>query len=116
MKTRVARSLPGKGQEALRWRVVKAVREGMTQSEAAQLFQVARGTVNRWMSLWKRRGWGALKARRRGRPPQSRLASHQAALAVRLIESRCPDQMGLPFALWTREAVQQLLEIGRAHV
>lgn len=109
MKIRDARSLPGKGQEALRWRVVKAVREGTTQSEAAQLFQVARGTVNRWMALWKRRGWGALKARRRGRPPQSRLASHQAAMAVRLIESRCPDQMRLPFALWTREAVQQLL-------
>jgi hypothetical protein len=28
---------------------------------------------------------------------------------VRLILGRCPDQLRLPFALWTREAVQQLL-------
>jgi len=28
---------------------------------------------------------------------------------VRLIVSGCPDQLSLPFALWTREAVQQLL-------
>jgi len=28
---------------------------------------------------------------------------------VRLICHRCPDQLGLPFALWTREAVGQLL-------
>jgi len=37
------------------------------------------------------------------------LAPHQAAVTVRLIESRCPDQLRLPFALWTRQAVQQLL-------
>jgi len=28
---------------------------------------------------------------------------------VRMILSGCPDQMSLPFALWTREAVQQIL-------
>jgi len=28
---------------------------------------------------------------------------------VRMILSGCPDQMSMPFALWTREAVQQLL-------
>jgi hypothetical protein len=37
------------------------------------------------------------------------LAPHQAALTVRLITGQCPDQLRLPFALWTREAVQQLL-------
>lgn len=28
---------------------------------------------------------------------------------MRLITGRCPDQLKLPFALWTREAVRQLL-------
>src|SRR5207245_2170089 len=41
--------------------------------------------------------------------PCPRLAPPQAATTVRLILSRCPDQLRLPFALWTREAVQQLL-------
>jgi transposase len=37
------------------------------------------------------------------------LAGHQAATTVRLIADRCPDQLKLPFALWTREAVAQLI-------
>ncbi|URD53724.1 IS630 family transposase [Chroococcidiopsis sp. CCNUC1] len=39
----------------------------------------------------------------------SRLLPHQAATAVRLMEQKCPDALGLPFYLWTREAVQQFL-------
>jgi hypothetical protein len=31
-------------------------------------------------------------------------------MIVNLIKDRCPDQLKLPFALWTREAVQQLIE------
>jgi transposase len=37
------------------------------------------------------------------------LLGHQAATVVRSISDRCPDQLKLPFALWTRAAVQQLL-------
>ena len=33
----------------------------------------------------------------------------QAATTVRLIYNHCPDQLELPFVLWTREAVQSLL-------
>lgn len=104
-----ARSLPAGAQEDLRRRVVKAVQDGLSQSEAARVFAVARGTVNRWMGLVEREGRRALKARRRGRPRQSRLAPHQAATTVRMILGGCPDQLSLPFFLWTREAVQQLL-------
>jgi transposase len=104
-----ARSLPAEGQEDLRRRVVEAVQKGLLQTEAARVFGVARGTVSRWMGLVERAGRRALKARRRGRPPVSRLAPHQAATTVRHIISGCPDQLNLPFALWTREAVQELL-------
>lgn len=109
MRKQDARSLPAKAQEDLRRRIVEAVRKGLSQSEAARVFAVARGTVNRWMRLVKQAGRRALKARRRGRPRRSRLAAHQAATTVRMILSGCPDQLSLPFALWTREAVQQLL-------
>ena len=104
-----ARSLPGEAQEDLRRRVVEAVQKGLSQAEAARIFGVARGTVNRWMGLLERVGPRALKAQRRGRPPVARLAPHQAATTVRHILSGCPDQLSLPFALWTREAVQELL-------
>lgn len=61
------------------------------------------------MGLVERQGRRALKARRRGRPSVSRLAPHEAATTVRYIVSGCPEQLLLPFALWTREAVQELL-------
>ena len=61
------------------------------------------------MGLVERVGRQALKARRRGRPLVSRLTPHQAVTTVRYIVGRCPDQLSLPFALWTREAVQALL-------
>ncbi len=32
------------------------------------------------------------------------------ALTVRTVQERCPDQLRLPFALWTREAVRLLIE------
>jgi transposase len=109
MKKQDARSLPAKAQEDLRRRVVEAVQRGHSQAGVARIFGVARGTVNRWMGLVERAGRRGLKARRRGRPPVSRLAPHQAATTVRYIVSSCPDQLSLPFALWTREAVQALL-------
>ena len=109
MEKQDARSLSAEGQEDLRRRVVEAVGKGLAQTEAARVFGVARGTISRWMGLLEREGRRALRARRRGRPPVSRLAPHQAATTVRYIISGCPEQLLLPFALWTREAVQELL-------
>jgi transposase len=104
-----ARSLSAEGQEDLRRRVVDAVEKGLAQTEAARVFGLARGTISRWMGLVERVGRRGLQARKRGRPPVSRLAPRQATTAVRHILSRCPEQLRLPFALWTREAVQALL-------
>lgn len=109
MEIRDARSLPAGAQEDLRRKAVQAVRQGMTQTEAARIFGVSRGAVNQWMRRYQEGGARALAARRRGRPPEARLDAAQRAAAIRLITGRCPDQLRLPFALWTREAVQELL-------
>ena len=47
-----------------------------------------------------------------GRPRGSGmcLSAKQAAKIRRIVMDRCPDQLKLPFALWTREAVQQLIK------
>jgi transposase len=109
MKTQDARFLSPHAQEDLRRRVVAAVRGGMYQAEAARTFRVSRQSVNNWMKKYRSGGLRCLRAGRRGRPSVQRLAPHQAATAVRLISDRCPDQLKLPFVLWTREAVGELL-------
>ena len=111
MKTQDARSLSSQAQEALRRRAVGAVRGGMTQAEAAGAFGVARPTVAKWMKQYRQGGIKALKARPQGRPRgQSRLKNWQAAQIVRTITDRTPDQLKMPFVLWTREAVAWLIE------
>jgi transposase len=105
-----ARRLSPAAQEDLRRRVVHAVVEHkLSKAEAARTFGISRTSVHTWVSAYRRGGERALRSKPRGRPRRSRLAGWQAATAVRLICHRCPDQLGLPFALWTREAVGQLL-------
>jgi transposase len=110
MKTQDARRLSPQAQEDLRRRVVSAiVRQGMTQAEAQRAFGVGRTTIYNWLKTYRARGSAALRSRKRGRPRGSRLAGHEAATVVRMITDRCPDQLKLPFMLWTREAVQHLI-------
>jgi transposase len=74
------------------------------------MFGVARGTVNGWCCRYEEAGARALRARKRGRPSEPRLSSLQRDSTIRAIVGKCPDQLALPFALWTREAVQELLK------
>jgi transposase len=109
MESTDARYLSPEAQEAVRMRVMEAVRGGLRPAVAARTFGVSRS----WVFNWRRRvalgNITSLRSKPRGRPKESRLKGHQAASVVRTITDRCPDQLKLPFALWTREAVQQLI-------
>src|SRR5688500_3342824 len=107
-----ARRLSAEAQQALRIRTVKAVCSGMTQVEAARVFGVTRQAVGKWMRAHAAGGVRALKAQRRGRPKGSggRLKPWQAAHTAKLLTDRTPDQLKLPFYLWTRVAVAELIE------
>ena len=109
MTPRDTRCLSPDAQEDLRFRVVQALRGGMKKSAAARTFGVSRTSLDRWLAIVELGNITSLKSKPRGRPKGTRLAPHEAATTVRLITDRCPDQLKLPFALWTREAVQLLL-------
>ncbi len=110
MITKDARSLPPIAQEDLRRKAVRAIAAGgMTQEEVAKLFGITRQAVIKWLKKYREGGERALRARPRGRPQRGSLEPWQAAQIVRAIEDRCPDQLKLPFFLWTREAVGGLI-------
>ena len=109
MKQNDFRALPAKGQEDIRRKAVRAVLDGRTRKEAARLFGVSRQAVWVWMRLQHEGGSSALRAKRRGRRPGKTLAPWQAAQISKLVVDRLPDQLKLPFYLWTREAVGQLM-------
>lgn len=106
-----ARRLNGATQAHLRRLVVKAVRGGMTQTEAATTYSVSLRAVSKWMKLSRDGGLRALKSGKRGRRPGGgRLNPTQAARIRTLIIGKMPDQLQLPFYLWTREAAAHLIE------
>jgi len=105
------RKLDGATQAHLRRLVVKALRGGMKQTAAAQQFAVSLRAVNKWAAVAKVGGLRALRPRRRGRRAgEGRLDATQSARIRALIVGKMPDQLKLPFYLWTRAAVAQLIE------
>jgi len=105
-----ARSLSPSAQEALRRRAVHAVCQGKYQVSVAQMFGVSKSVVAKWMRLYRQSGEKALKGSARGRPRKIQLEAWQAAQTVRTITDHCPDQVKLPWVLWTRDAVAQLIK------
>ena len=81
----------------------------MKQTEAVEVFGVSRQAVHKWGKAYKKGGSKALSVKKRGRPKRPRLKPAQTCEVKRLIKERCPDQLKLPFMLWTREAVRELL-------
>ena len=82
---------------------VAAALGGMNQTETARRFGVSRQSVNSWMCCYREEGEAGLKTKPHGRPRGSgRLRGWQAATIVNLITDRHPEQLKLPFALWTR--------------
>ena len=105
-----ARSLKPDAQAALRRRAVKAVLDGMTQTKAAEVFGVTRQAVGKWMKASRRGGMRALAPRKRGpKSGGSSLKGWQAATIRNLILDRHPEQLKLPFVLWTSDAVRLLI-------
>jgi transposase len=105
-----ARSLSSEAQEVLRKRAVEAVLGGQTRIAVAALFGVSRVTVGEWVKKYRAGGERALDKKPKGRPKeQKQLVGWQAAWVVKAISDKTPDQLKLPFALWTREAVRDLI-------
>jgi transposase len=104
-----ARSLSPSAQEHLRRLAVKAVLEGAKQREVAKMVGVTRHTICRWVKAYRLQGKEALKAKPKGRPKGGKLLPWQAAQIAKAVMDHHPEQLKLPFFLWTREAVALLI-------
>ncbi|WAL65438.1 helix-turn-helix domain-containing protein [Amycolatopsis cynarae] len=111
MTTGDARSLSAEALEVLRRRAVAAVESGVSRSEVARLFGVSRKAVGAWVLAYRRQGETALTPRTRGRRPGEQLALSpmQQARTVKTIIAGTPDTYGLPYRLWTRQAIADLV-------
>jgi len=105
-----ARSLPPAAQEDLRCKAVRAVLGGHRKVEVCRLFRVSRQALDNWLRRQAAGGEAALAARKRGpKGGGGKLKGWQAAVVCNLIRDRHPEQLKLPFVLWTSEAVRRLI-------
>ena len=106
-----ARKLVIARQTHLRRSGAQGVRGGMSQTQAAEVFGASLRAVSKWMALDRAGGLRALKPRRRGRRAgEGRLTPVQSARIRQLIIDWLPDQLKLPFYLWTRATMVTLIE------
>eukprot|EP00094_Tigriopus_californicus_P014524 TCALIF_14160-PA protein Name:"Protein of unknown function" AED:0.34 eAED:0.35 QI:0/-1/0/1/-1/1/1/0/315 len=82
-----------------------------TQKQAGEIFGITERSVNKIWAKYKKGGKRALSSKKRGVQGGKKLKKHQAYKVRQTIKDKLPDQMKLPFGLWTREAVQQLISI-----
>jgi transposase len=95
----------------LRLRAVHARELGSTVVDIAAVLGVREETVSRWCSKYDRGGQEALPGDRTGRPIGSgRLLTREQERSLRqAIETRSPQELEIPSALWTRQAVRELI-------
>ena len=107
-----ARTLPPAAQAEKR-RIAMTMREGGASfSDIGRALGVHYMTVSMWWDRYQTGGLEALAVQKRG--PRTgahrRLTARQEQAIQRAITDTTPDQLKLPFALWTRAAIVQLIQ------
>src|SRR5829696_6210084 len=105
------RKLPAAAQEERRRQVIGLRQSGMTYQEIADLVGLSPTGVLNICHRFAAEGAKGLVSKPRGRKPgeQCLLTPAQEAEIQALIRRHTPDELGLPFALWSRAAVRALI-------
>jgi transposase len=106
-----ARQLSDETLQVLRLRALRGIELGYSELELADLLGVCNETISRWWTAYAAEGLPALPGGRSGRPLGSgRFLSDQQAERIQgCIDNHCPQEVGIPHALWTRRAVRDLI-------
>ncbi len=106
-----SRRLPLDALNERRRRAVKMRLQGTSLKDTATQCEMSRTTVIAALKAYEAGGWKAVDVDRGGRPTGSgrTLSVEQEREVQRLIRDRTPDQLKMVYALWTRQAVAELI-------
>ena len=98
--------------EAIRIRAINMHKQKISQKKIAFLLGVHKNSVYQWVKLYKAKGKNGLKEVKRGRKKGygSLLNKEQEKAIQKMIIDKMPDQLKLPYGLWTRKAIKDLIK------
>lgn len=86
------------------------VLQGIRQCHAARLFGVCAFSVSKWVRKYKSEGESGLATKAIGAPATGGRLRHERWLEFqKLIMTKIPGELGLPFTMWDRKAIRELL-------
>jgi transposase len=98
-------------QQHNRQQAIRLYLEGMSRPEIARIIDVHYGTVADWIRRYEKGGLEALEIGQRGRNigDGRKLTAAQEQRLKEIVVGHSPDQMQLPFALWSSTAIRLLI-------
>lgn len=111
MKDTDARTLSPQAQYELRKLVVRLRKKEMRNKEVVEIVGTTPSHASAIWLAYQRGGMEAIKPKVRGRRHGAKrtLTAEQEIAVQKLLVDKTPDQLKLPFALWTRDAVRLLI-------
>lgn len=112
MKETDLRKQPDDVRNYMRKQAIRLMKAGKTQQEIADNFGVHLNTVGSWWRNYQKEGKKALHVKKRGlKSGQGRLLTAEQEKEIqKMIIDKTPDQLKLPFVLWDRKAVKELIQ------
>lgn len=112
MKAIDARTIHPEAQYELRKQVIRLCQEGMSRKAVAKITGMSKKHISTLWQAYQRNGMDAIWPKVRGRRfgQKRRLTAEQETAIKQLLKDNTPDRLNLPFALWTREAVRQVIK------
>ena len=106
-----SRKLSSEVQQHNREQAIRLHLQGMKRAEIARIVGIHTSTLGAWIVLYNKGGAEALKLGQRGRRKGEgrTLTGAQEQRLKEIIIGKCPDQMALPFALWSSTAIRALI-------
>jgi transposase len=106
------RTLSPQAQYELRKLVIRLRKNGMPNQKAAETVGIAETSASTIWQTYQRHGIEAIKPKVRGRRFGAKriLTAEQETAVQKLLIDKTPDQLKLPFALWTRDAIRLVIQ------